>query len=96
VVSARLPAALAHAHGTLLAILNLVFGLFVGSLEGKGAATLARSSQCLLWATGLLPLGFFLGGVVIYEGDPGLGVLLVPVGGVLLSVAVLLAARATH
>ena len=38
----------------------------------------------------LLPLGFFLGGLWHYAGDPGLGVLLVPVGGALLVVAALL------
>jgi hypothetical protein len=35
----------------------------------------------------LLPLGFFLGGVVIHGGDPGLAVLLVPVGAVAAIVA---------
>ena len=40
----------------------------------------------------LLPGGFFLGGVVIYAGDPGLGILLVPVGALLLLTAVLLTA----
>ena len=39
-----------------------------------------------------MPMGFFLGGVVIYDGDPGLGILLVPIGGILLFVAVLLTA----
>ena len=32
----------------------------------------------LLGALVLLPLGFFLGGVFIYGGDPGIGVILVP------------------
>ena len=40
----------------------------------------------------LLPTGFFLGGIFIYGGDPGLGVLLVPIGGLLLVVAVFLIA----
>ncbi len=39
-----------------------------------------------------MPGGFFIGGVSIYAGDPGLGIVLVPVGGVLLFAAVLLAA----
>ena len=46
-------------------------------------------------ATLLMPAGFFLGGVTVYSGDPGLGIVLVPVGGLLLFVAVLLTARAT-
>jgi hypothetical protein len=38
----------------------------------------------LIWAAILLPAGFFLGGVVTYGGDPGLGVWLVPIGAFLL------------
>jgi len=43
-------------------------------------------------ATCLMPAGFFLGGLFIYSGDPGLGILLVPAGGLLLVVAVFLTA----
>ena len=50
------------------------------------------ASTSLLAAGVLMPGGFFLGGVWVYGGDPGLGILLVPVGGVLLFVAVLLTA----
>ena len=32
----------------------------------------------------LLPAGFLLGGIVIHDADPGLGVWLVPVGALLL------------
>jgi hypothetical protein len=39
-----------------------------------------------------MPAGFFLGGVFIYAGDPGLGILLVPVGGILLFIAVFMTA----
>ena len=42
----------------------------------------------------LLPGGFFLGGVTFYSGDPGVGVLLVPIGGVLLLFALFSIARA--
>jgi len=41
-------------------------------------------SFALIWAAILLPVGFFLGGIVIYDGDPGLGVWLVPIGAALL------------
>jgi len=41
-------------------------------------------SLSLIWAAILLPAGFFFGGIVIYDGDPGLGVWLVPVGAALL------------
>ena len=40
-----------------------------------------------------MPLGFFLGGIVTYGGDPGLGALLVPIGGIVLWVGVMLIAR---
>jgi len=46
-----------------------------------------------LGASVLLPRGFFLGGVVTHAGDPGLGILLVPVGALLLLTAIFLTAR---
>ncbi|PYJ30873.1 MAG: hypothetical protein DME90_01435 [Verrucomicrobia bacterium] len=78
----RLMFTLAHAHGTLLAVVNIAAGLTVRTLE---RFTLRRSvSFALIWAAILLPAGFFLGGIVIYDGDPGLGVWLVPIGAALL------------
>ena len=50
-------------------------------------------STLLIAASLLLPGGFFLGGVTYYEGDPGLGILLVPPGAVLLIAALFLIAR---
>ena len=54
-----------------------------------------HSPEVLYSQTGfvLMPVGFFLGGVWIYGGDPGLGVLLVPIGAAALFVAVALTAR---
>jgi hypothetical protein len=46
-----------------------------------------------LTATIVLPAGFFLGGTTAQGGDPGLLVLLVPVGALLVFVGVLLTAR---
>lgn len=45
-----------------------------------------------LFAAGaaLLPLGFLLGGIAHYESDPGLGILLVPLGGLLAASALVL------
>src|SRR5436190_24093887 len=76
---------LAHAHGTLLGILCLVFAALADGhvpppIRGRVAA-LIRSGAVLM------PLGFFLGGVLNSEGDPSLGILLVPVGALLLVVA---------
>jgi hypothetical protein len=84
---------LAHTHGTLLGLVNLAFAMSL-RLFGDGRESWAGlASAALVGATVLLPGGFFLGGIVVYAGDPGLGVLLVPLGGALLVVAVFLAAR---
>jgi len=78
----RLMFTLAHAHGTLLAVVNIAAGLTARIAE---RFTLRPSvSFALIWAAILLPAGFFLGGIVIYDGDPGLGVWLVPIGAALL------------
>ena len=89
----RLMWRLAHAHGALLSILNLVFSVSTRSLQGWGGRQRLLASRCLLGALILLPLGFLLGGAFVYEGDPGLGVLLVPPGALLLFLAVFLTAR---
>jgi hypothetical protein len=89
----RLMWTLAHAHGTLLALINLAFGFMVRLAPDWAPRQRAVASLCLRSATLLMPAGFFLGGTFIYSGDPGLGILLVPIGGVMLFVGVLLAAR---
>jgi hypothetical protein len=75
---------LAHAHGTLLAIINIVFALCVDSRLGRGLRRPAGVSVALRAATVLVPAGFFAGGLVFYDGDPGLGIALVPLGALLL------------
>jgi len=90
----RLMWTLAHAHGTLLAIVNIVFAITFRMAAGWSVTTGVLASRCLRGALVLMPLGFFLGGIRTYGGDPGLGVLLVPPGGFLLFVAVFLTARA--
>jgi hypothetical protein len=91
----RLMWTLAHAHGTLLAAINILFGLTLRVTAPAAMPRVRLMSAALIAAGILLPLGFFLGGVVFYSGDPGLGVLLVPIGGVLLLVAIFSIARAT-
>ena len=78
----RLMFTLAHAHGTLLALINIAAGLTAGKVDRFELRP--SVSFALIWAAILLPAGFFLGGIVIYDGDPGLGVWLVPVGAILL------------
>jgi hypothetical protein len=89
----RLMWTLAHAHGTLLAVVHIVFGLTIRAVPERNAVHQRLISLSLIGASVLLPGGFFLGGVAFYSGDPGLGVLLVPVGAVLLLAAVFLVAR---
>lgn len=73
---------LAHAHGTVLALVNILFCIVARQLSEWTNSAFA--SKCLFAALLLIPGGFFLGGVVIYGGDPSLGIVLVPAGGLLL------------
>ncbi len=84
---------LAHAHGTLLALIQMAFALSLRRLPDPGAVRIGFASRCLVGATILLPGGFLLGGLFIYAGDPGLGILLVPLGAALLFASVFLMAR---
>ena len=87
---------LAHAHGALLALVNVAYGLTLRAVvmeERPGRL----ASRCLIAATVLLPSGFFLGGIDIHGGDPGLATLvLVPPGAALLFVAVVATALHTR
>ncbi len=82
----RLMFTLAHVHGTALALVNIAAGLTARNVKH----ITARTSVCasLIWAGILFPAGFFLGGVVTYGGDPGLGIWLVPIAAVLLSYSI--------
>jgi hypothetical protein len=90
----RLMWTLAHAHGVGLALVHLVFALSLPTLPVEPARD-RLVSRCLIAASMLLPGGFFAGGLVYFAGDPGPGILLVPVGAVLLLAAVFVVARAT-
>jgi membrane protein DedA with SNARE-associated domain len=83
----RLMFTLAHAHGTALALVNIVAALTARNVENFELR--ASVSTCLIWSGILFPFGFFLGGIVTYGGDPGLGVWLVPVAALLLFYSVL-------
>jgi hypothetical protein len=88
----RLMWRLAHAHGTLLGAVNILFGLTLRSGIGSTFRDPRTISWSLISASTLLPVGFFLGGVQFYAGDPGLGVLVVPIGAVMLLAALFLIA----
>lgn len=80
----RLMWTLAHAHGTLFSLVNIAFAVSVSRLNAGQERCRNLASRGLLGALALMPLGFFLGGVRFYDGDPGLGIVLVPIGAILL------------
>ncbi|MCB1094842.1 MAG: hypothetical protein KDN22_04605 [Verrucomicrobiae bacterium] len=88
----RLMWILAHAHGTLFSLVHLGFAWSVrfASRWVASPGSGIRSASWMLTA-GLIamPLGFFLGGIWTYGGDPGIGILLVPIGAVLMLIACL-------
>jgi len=89
----RLMWTLAHAHGTALAIIHVVFGLVLRVAPDTTARSVPTISTSLIAASVLLPGGFFLGGVAFYAGDPGIGIALVPIGAASLLYAVFAIAR---
>ena len=76
---------LAHAHGALLGLVHVAFA---STLAHAGERLPRLGSACLLGASIALPGGFLLGGIDARDGDPGAGILLVPLGAVLLLVAI--------
>jgi len=78
----RLMFTLGHFHGTMLALVNIAAGLTIRSVDGFKLR--ASVSFALISATILLPGGFLLGGFFTYDGDPGTGVWLVPIGALLM------------
>ena len=79
----RLMLRLGHAHGALLSVLNIVFAASLARLSLPAHAR-ALASRCLAAATLLVPGGFILGGLVTHGPEPGLGIVLLPVGAILL------------
>jgi hypothetical protein len=78
----RLMWTLAHAHGIGLSLLQIAYAATLVVAFPLRALTprLQRASWLLDVSTLLMPLGFFLGGAVTYDSDPGIGVILVPLG----------------
>jgi hypothetical protein len=80
---------LAHFHGALLALLNLVYIRWAEN-PALNAERRRWASYALIAGSILMPLGFFLGGMFHYEGDPGLGIFLAPPAALAILLAVAL------
>ena len=83
---------LAHFHGALLSVVNLVYVRWAEA-PGLSAAARGRASRALIAGSVLMPVGFLLGGLQHYEGDPGLGIFLAPLGALALLYPVALQVR---
>ena len=70
---------LGHAHGTFLGLLNVAFAVTIHRAPLLSLPW-SRASQLVSVSSVLLPSGFILGGLFPYDGDPGLGILLTPIG----------------
>ena len=92
----RLMWTLAHVYGTLLALIHAAFAFTLPRLPDWSPRSRGIASDCLIGASLLLPGGFFIGGIRIYDGDPGLSVVLAPIGGALLAIGVFLTALGVH
>lgn len=88
--TARLLLRLAHAHGTLLSLVNVAYAV---TARARPATSRRVASASLLASLLLLPGGFLLGGLWARGADPGLGVALVPAGAFALLVAIVLVAK---
>lgn len=79
---------LAHAHGTLLALIQMGFSWSLSHLSERPAARQIGGLSWLFLAAGLLvPLGFLGAGIDAVDGDPGPTIALVPAGAVALLIA---------
>ena len=99
----RLMLRLAHAHGTFLSLVHLAFAWTASQARGLSGRSPSVASRSLQAAGILVPAGFLLAGLPgfvktgglrlgVLGGDPGLGIVLVPIGALLLLLAVLLTA----
>jgi hypothetical protein len=89
----RLMWTLAHAHGALLGFVHILFAISLRVFPALASISLKTVAWNLTGASILLPGGFFAGGVQLYGGDPGLGIVFVPIGATCLGAAAVLIAR---
>jgi vacuolar-type H+-ATPase subunit I/STV1 len=85
--SRRLLLTLGHAHGVLIGLLNVALALSWPH-RAPGSPRFERAMLgCFVAGSVLLPMGFLLGGLVVYGGDPNPLIVSSPIGGLLLVVA---------
>jgi hypothetical protein len=72
---------LAHAHGVLLGLVNVVYALVARAWPELRDELAGRALIASLW---LMPLGFLLGGAFAHGGDPGIGIVVAIMGAVAL------------
>lgn len=80
---------LGHAHGALLALLNLAWAAVLPKLSSA-----ATAGWALRWGAALVPAGFLLGGIGNGETDPSLAIVATPIGAALLLHALFALTRA--
>lgn len=90
--SRRLLWRLAHAHGTFLGLVHIAFTVAVRNSPAENLLWRTIASRCLIGASIAVPGGFFLGGLTAIQGDPGLGILVLPLGAAMLWTGVLVTA----
>ena len=83
---------LAHAHGTLMGVFSILFGLSVQRFIPFPPLR-TTASRLVMAGSVLVPLGFLGGGIANAEGDPSLAILLVPTGALLAIVGLAMLVR---
>jgi hypothetical protein len=78
---------LAHFHGAMLAIINLVY-VFWADNNNLLDHQQKSASRALIGGSVCLPIGFFIGGIAHPEGDPGIAIFLVPIGALMICYAI--------
>lgn len=89
----RLMWRLAHAHGTFLSLVQIAFAVTLPLLGNGDAPAPKFAGAALTSASIALPGGFLLGAFGSHGGDPGVGIVLVPVGLVMLVLAIVAVLR---
>lgn len=85
---------LAHAHGALFGVLNVLFAVSAPSWLPDPESR--RMPSRLLRAAGVLvPAGFLFGGIGLSESDPSLAIVAVPIGALLALAAIALSLQSS-